>query len=128
MQKLEKSYIQENLGKTHCYKCGTSLDKAKIVELTDAPMTFVAHAICQKCAAESVVSISTMGIGAVPLLSDLSGVEVASFLKRKNVSYDELLDLNAALKKENIWNLLHKSEKSSVKKQKASEKIEKSQQ
>ena len=37
--------------------------------------------------------------------------EFKKFIGAKNVSYDEVLDLHIALKKETIWNLLQKKEK-----------------
>ncbi|KKS02864.1 MAG: hypothetical protein UV25_C0023G0001, partial [candidate division WWE3 bacterium GW2011_GWB1_42_41] len=55
----------------------------------------------------------------VPVQSDLKGTEFKKFVGIKSVSYDEVLDLHLALKKERIWNLLQKKEKNLVKPRKA---------
>ena len=116
---LEKRFIIENLQKTFCYKCGTSLEGAKLITITEAPIALVAHAVCAICKAESMITITPTGSGSVPVQSDLTGEEFKKFIGAKAVSYDELLDLHLALKKKDIWNLLAKKEKKSVSKQKA---------
>jgi hypothetical protein len=107
---LEKKYITENLQKTYCYRCGASLEGAKIVTITEAPVAIVAHAVCPVCSAESMVTITQTGSGIIPVQSDLTGLEYKRFMGTKPVSYDELLDLHVALKKGNLWNLLQKKE------------------
>ena len=119
---LEKKFILENLQKTYCYKCGTSLEGAKLVTITEAPIALVAHAVCGICKAESMITITPAGSGIVPVQSDLTGVEFKKFIGAKSVNYDELLDLHIALKKKNLWKLLVTKDKKSVKKSKASEK------
>ena len=116
---LEKKFIAENLQKTFCYRCGASLEGAKLVTITEAPIAFIAHAVCPICSAESMLTITPAGSGIVPIQSDLTGSEFKKFIGQKAVSYDELLDLHVALKKENIWNLLQKKEQKSEKHQKA---------
>ena len=116
----KEKYILENLRKTLCYKCGTSLERAEIVPISsEASIAWVAHAVCPKCKAESMVTITPTGNGIVPVQSDLKGTEFKKFVGIKSVSYDEVLDLHLALKKERIWNLLQKKEKNSVKPRKA---------
>lgn len=109
---LENAYIKEYLQKTYCYKCGASLDRAKLETITEAPVALVAHAICAKCQAESMVTITTAGGGVTPLLSDLNVTEFKKFMKAKSVSYDELLDLHTTLKKTDLCSLMGKKEKS----------------
>jgi hypothetical protein len=116
---LEKTYINEYLQNTYCYKCGASLEHAKLETIKDAPIALVAYAICSKCQAESVVTITSAGGGVTPLISDLDVTEFKKFMGAKSVSYDELLDLHKMLSKNNICNLLGKKDKPLVKKQKA---------
>ncbi len=116
---LEKKFIVENLQKTLCYKCGASLGEAKLVPLTNAQVAWIAHAVCPICKAESMVTITSAGSGITPVQSDLTGMEYKKFVGIKSVSYDELLDLHVALKKEPLWNLLQKKEKSLEKHRKA---------
>jgi len=113
---LEKKFILENLEKATCYKCGTSLEGAKLVTITEAPIAVVAHAVCPICKAESMITITPTGSGIVPVQSDLTGQEFKKFVGSNAVSYDDLLDLHAALKKQNIWSLLVQKEKKQVKK------------
>ena len=108
---IEKKFILENLQKTYCYKCGASLEGAKLVTITEAPIALVAHAVCVVCKAQSMVTITQTGSGTVPVQSDLTGEEFKKFIGAKTVSYDELLDLHVALKKKNIWNLMDKKDK-----------------
>lgn len=113
---LETKFIQENLQKTFCPKCGSSLVGAKLVTITEAPIALVAHAVCTVCKAESMVTITPAGSGIVPVQSDLTGKEYKKFIGARTVSYDDILDLHLALKKENLWNLLDKKEKQQEKK------------
>ncbi|GIW69294.1 MAG: hypothetical protein KatS3mg101_0041 [Patescibacteria group bacterium] len=116
----KENYILENLRKTHCYRCGGSLERAEIVPISnETSLAWVAHAVCPKCKAESMVTITPTGNGIVPVQSDLKGTEFKKFVGIKSVSYDEVLDLHLALKKEHIWNLLQKNEKKSAKPRKA---------
>jgi hypothetical protein len=116
---LARNFITKNLQKTRCYKCGKSLETARFVEIANAPIAWIAHAVCPTCKAESMVTITPSGNGIVPIQSDLTGFEIKKFIGVKSVSYDELLELHLALKKETIWNLLQKKEKNSEKKTKA---------
>lgn len=116
---LEKKFILENLQKTYCYRCGTSLEGAKLITITEAPIALVAHAVCSICKAESMITITMAGSGIVPVQSDLTGEEFKKFIGAKAVSYDELLDVHLALKKKSIWKLLVKKDKQSVKPSKA---------
>lgn len=112
---LEKKFILENLQKSSCYRCGASFEGAKLITITEAPIALVAHAVCASCKAESMITITPAGSGIVPLQSDLTGEEFKKFIGAKAVNYDELLDVHLSLKKQNIWNLLDKKEKKSVK-------------
>ena len=116
---LATKFITENLEKTLCYRCGKSMEGAKYVPITEAPLAWIAYAVCPTCKAESMVTITPTGNGIVPVQSDLAGKEFKKFIGVKSVSYDELLDLHLALKKESIWSLLRKKEKNSVKQTKA---------
>jgi hypothetical protein len=108
---FEKKYIAENLQKTYCYKCGSSLEGAELVPVSEAPVSLVAHAICPICRAESMVTITPAGSGSTPLISDLTAEELNKYIGVKAVAYEEVLNLHAALKKESLWNLLQKKEK-----------------
>ena len=118
MDMLEKDYIKEYLQKTFCYKCGTSLGSAKLETIAEAPVALIAHAVCPKCQAESMVTITSAGGGASPMLSDLNVTEFKKFMGVKSVAHDELLDLHKILKRKSLWSLLVKKEKSLEKKQK----------
>lgn len=120
---LEKKFIKENLGKTFCYKCGSSLERAKLVPISEAPIALVAHVSCPKCQAESMVTITANGVGSIPLTSDLMPDEFKKFLGTKSISLNDLLDLHKLLKKDSLWSLLRKQEQVSVKKLKVSKKI-----
>lgn len=113
---LERNLIKEYLQKATCYKCGSCLEGAKLETITEAPIAFVAYAVCIKCQAESMVTITSNGSGVTPLISDLNVTEFRKFIGIKSVSYDELLNLHKLLKKTNICNLLDKKEKLQVKK------------
>ena len=116
---FEQKFIAENLQKTYCPKCGSSLEGAQLVTISEAPIALVAHAVCPVCKAESMVTITPAGSGTVQVQSDLTGSEFKKFIGAKNVSYDEVLDLHIALKKETIWNVLQKKEKKQENKLKA---------
>jgi uncharacterized protein (UPF0212 family) len=109
---LEKKFILEHLEKTNCPKCGSSLKSAEIVPISEAPIAWIGHAVCPKCKAESMVTITQIGAGIVQVQSDMRADEYNKFIGASAVSYDEVIDLHKALKKKNIWNLLHKKEKS----------------
>ncbi|HLB51404.1 hypothetical protein A3F07_03985 [candidate division WWE3 bacterium RIFCSPHIGHO2_12_FULL_38_15] len=115
---FENRYIKEHLERTYCYKCGTSLEGAKLVTISEAPIAIIAHAICPKCQAESMVTITTAGTGTTPIVTDLKADEIKKFLAAKNVSYDDLLNLHKLLEKESLWKLLQKTEPNSEKNQK----------
>ena len=87
--------------------------------ITEAPIAFVAHAVCSKCQAESMVTITSAGGGVTPLISDLNIAEFKKFIGTKSVSYDELLDLHKMLSKKDIWSLLEKQDMSLAKRQKS---------
>lgn len=116
---FETKFIAENLQKTYCPKCGASLERAELVTISEAPIALLAHAVCAVCKAESMVTITPAGSGSVQVQSDLTAEEFKKFLGAKNVSYDEILDLHVALKKDSLWNLLEKKEKKSEDNQKA---------
>lgn len=107
---IETKNLKENLQSTTCYKCGFSLEDAKLIPISEAPLALIAHAVCSKCRAESMLTITAVGNGVIPLVSDLKGEEIKKFLGTKSVSFDELLDLHEMLEKESLWNLLHKPE------------------
>ena len=123
---IERKQIEEHLAKTFCYKCGASLDGAKLIPISEIPLALIAHVVCPKCQAESMVTITVGGSGVMPLTSDLTGSEMKDFIGLSSTSYDEILDLHKMLKKEHIWKLLQKKERSQAKRANKSEKIEKS--
>ncbi len=108
---LESSVIKEHLSKTFCYKCGTSLEDAKITTISEVPVAVVAHARCKNCQAESMVTITIAGGGSVPMLTDLTGDELKKFIGAKSITYDESLDLHLLLKKKPICELMQKKDK-----------------
>ena len=124
---LEQKHINESLAKVMCSKCGTRMDGSEFIPISEAPVAIVAHVVCAKCQAQSVVTITPTGTGIVPLVSDLVGSEIKKFLGKKSITYDEILDLHKDLKGKKIWKLLHKKEKYLGKNQKAIGAIEKSQ-
>lgn len=108
---MQKStQLKESLAKLYCYKCGASLESAKFVMISQAPLARVAHAVCQNCQAESMVTLTDLGSASIPVLSDLTGDEFSFFMKAQTTSYDDLLDLHKMLKKDNIWSLLQNQE------------------
>ncbi len=112
---LEQKFIKENLERTFCYKCGANLGGATLVSITEAPYAMVAHAVCPACKAESMVTITTTGVGAFPFISDLGSKEFKKFINAKSIDRKELFDLYKALKKESVWKLLQKKEQHSGK-------------
>ena len=117
---IENKVVLKQLQNAKCYKCGGSLAHAQIVPITSTQIGWVGHAVCPACKAESMVTITQTGTtGIMPVRSDLKGIEYKKFVGVKAVSYDDVLELHQALKKESIWNLLDKKEKGSGKKQKA---------
>jgi hypothetical protein len=113
---LEKKFITESLQKTRCYKCGSTMERAKIIPITEAPLALVAHTVCATCQAEGMLTITPVGSGLMPIKSDLKGDEVKKFIDAKAVSYQELLDLHTTIKKEGIWKLLDKKDSKKEKK------------
>lgn len=107
--------LKTHLSKTLCPKCGSSLDTAKLVPITEMPVGILAHAVCIKCKSENMVRITSMGAGVMPLISDLQGREVKKFINTGNVTFEEVIELHKKLSKESICNLLQKKEPSSVK-------------
>lgn len=87
--------------------------------ITKARLALVAHAVCPVCQAASMITITPNGSGTTPIHSDLTGNEFKKFIKAKAISYEELLELHRALKKKDIWNLIHKKENNLAKKQKS---------
>ncbi|MFZ5424435.1 MAG: hypothetical protein ACOZAO_01420 [Patescibacteria group bacterium] len=108
---IEKRIINEQLAKTTCYRCGNSLEGGELVPISHVHVALIAHVICPKCQAESMVTITLSGSGAMPIISDLTGEEVKKFLGIKSISYNELLDIHQKLKKKSICKLLYKKEK-----------------
>jgi ribosomal protein S27AE len=108
---FEQKYIKEHLERTFCYKCGSSLEGAKLITISEAPIALVAHAVCPKCQAESMVTITSMGSGVSPVISDLTGEELKRFISARAVNYEDLFNLHKTLEKETIWKLLQKKEK-----------------
>ncbi len=91
------------------------MEEAKLETISEAPLAFIAHAVCQKCQAESMLTVTATGSGMTPILSDLNVQEFKKFISFKSVSYNDLLDLHALLKKEKLCNLLDKKESSQEK-------------
>lgn len=116
---LAKKVITESLQKTVCPRCKASLENAHLVTVSEAPSSLVAHTVCPVCKAESMLTITSHGSGILPVQSDLTAKEFKTFMLSKTVSYDDLLDLHSALKKDSLWKLLEKREKSLRRKQKA---------
>ncbi len=107
--------LKIHLSKAFCPKCGSSLDTAKLVPLTEMPLGVLAHAVCIKCKSENMVRITSMGAGVMPLVSDLQGTEVKKFVNTGNVSFGEIIELHKKLSKESICNLLRNKEQRSEK-------------
>lgn len=107
---LEHTHLKTFLSKAYCNKCGTSLDTAELVPITEMPLGLVAHAVCARCKSENMVTITTLGTGVVPLVSDLTGQEIKKFVKSDNISYDDVLAIHKKLRKDSICNLMQKKE------------------
>jgi len=117
---IDRKLIVENLlQRTQCHKCGGRLDQARLVTVSEDMATWVAHAVCPVCKAESMITITPGGGGIAPVYSDLKVSERRKFATAAPINYDDLLDLHQALKKEKIWNLLDKKDKNLEKKRKA---------
>ena len=108
---IQKQAIKEHLSKTFCYKCGISLEGAKLVPISNAPVALIAHAVCPNCQAQSMITFTAGGSGAMPITSDLYGEEIKKFMTCKQITIDDVLKMHEILKKEKLWNLLHKKEK-----------------
>lgn len=115
---LEQRYIKEHLEKAVCYKCGSSLVNAKLMTISEAPLVFLAHAICPACQGQSMVTITALGSGTIPLVSDLKVDEIKKFMFEKSITFDEVLNLHKKLEKTSIWKLLHKKDKKQERKSK----------
>jgi hypothetical protein len=87
--------------------------------VSESLVSLVAHATCPSCKAESMLTLTPTGSGVAPVYTDLTSSEIEKFTKRSVISYDDVLDLHLALKKEKLWNLLDKKEKNSAKRTKA---------
>lgn len=109
---LADTHINEHLTKTKCYNCGVSLERARLTPLRKAQISLVAHAVCQNCLSESILTITFDESGSMPISSDLKSSELSAFMGRAPTSYDEIFEIHEALKKKPIWKLLQKKEKS----------------
>lgn len=116
---LAKKVITESLQNTTCPKCGASMGQARLITISEAASSLVAHAVCPVCKTESMLTITPHGSGVLPIYSDLIDEEFKKFILERPVSYDDLFDLHTILKKKNIWKLLQEKEKNSEKNQKA---------
>lgn len=117
MQELiEKKFITDTLQRAICPKCRASLESAEVYTITQAPTSLIAHATCLNCQTASMVTITTAGTGLMPIKSDMQGDEFRRFADLEAVNYEDVLDLHEDLKKENLWNWLHKKEKLQEKK------------
>src|SRR3989344_6566836 len=123
---IEKSYIEKHLSEIACYKCGKALSGTRLTPISEVPVALIAHAKCANCGAESMITITVGGSGAMPMVSDLAGNEIKKFIGAKNISVDELLDLHLILKGKSICKLLRSQETSLAKTQKNLEETSKS--
>ncbi len=115
---IEARHLKKHLSKTYCSKCGSALDTAELVPISELPLAVIAHAVCGKCKSENMITITSAGTGVMAMASDLTSEEVQKFVSAKNVSLDEVLDLHKKLKRNSVCNLLRKKEHNLVKKQK----------
>jgi hypothetical protein len=115
---LEQRIIKEHLERSVCYKCGSSLETAKLFMISEAPMALLAHAICANCQGQTMLTITATGSGTMPVISDLWVEEIKRFMFEKSVTYDDLLGLHKKLEKKSICSLLRKKDKKQVKKSK----------
>lgn len=113
---FEQTQLKTFLAKAFCRKCGACLDTAELVPISELPLGMVAHAVCARCQSENMVTITTLGTGVLPLVSDLMGKEIKKFVNSENISYDDVLNIHKKLRKESLCNLLHKKETNLVKK------------
>jgi hypothetical protein len=113
---IEAKHIKESLSGLNCYRCGKSLERARFTTVaaptTSASLALLAHVVCAKCQAQSMVTVTPSGMGAVPLVTDLTEGEFIKFVGSSEISYEEILNLHKKLKKQSIWNLMQKKEKS----------------
>lgn len=110
--------LKSHLSKTYCTKCGSSLDSAKLVPVGQFPLAVIAHAFCAVCNSENMVTITSLGTGVMPMMSDLKGSEVQYFMNLSEITPDEILELHKELEKDSLCNLLQKKEKNLEKEQK----------
>lgn len=115
---LEREYLKSKLAETKCYKCNETLGGSVFAVLNNMPLMTIGHAVCSKCQSQNMVTLAITGNTVSPMESDLISEEVAKFASLSQISYTELLDLHQALKKESLCKLLHKQEKTLVKKTK----------
>lgn len=107
---FETKRIKESLSEVTCYKCGKTLEGARLTSITEASVVLVACAVCKKCQAQNMITITPVGTGSVPLMSDLSSEEIGKFINLGSISYDEILEFHKELKKKSLWSLLQKKE------------------
>ena len=124
---MDKKTVNEHLIKTFCYKCGKSLDGARIVPISEMPIAITAHVTCPNCKAESMVTITLAGSGVLPVVTDLIPTEIKDFFGQREVTTDDILDLHIIIKKGQLWNLLQPKELNLAKKAERLEKTENSQ-
>jgi hypothetical protein len=113
---IETLHLKNHLAKAYCSKCGVSLGTAKLVPISDLPLGVIAHAVCENCNSENMVTITSVGTGVMAMASDLTSDEIKKFVSTSGVSYEEVLELHNRLKKESLWNLLQKKEHNSERK------------
>ena len=104
-----------------------SLDGARLTPISKVPLALVAHAVCQNCLAESIITITLAGSEVASSSSDLKSSELQNFVGLRPTSYEELFELHSKLKRKPIWKLLQQNEKHSERKIKDLEMKEKSQ-
>lgn len=105
------SIIKNQLSKALCFKCGSSLDTAKIVPISEMALGTVSHAVCSVCKAENMLTITSIGTGVIPTASDLTSEEILKFANSSPVRLEDVLNLHKELKKDSLCNLLQKKEK-----------------
>ena len=115
---IETPHLKNHLAKAYCSKCGVSLGTAKLVPISDLPLGVIAHAVCENCNSENMVTITSVGTGVMAMASDLTSDEIKKFANTSGVSYDEVLALHTRLKQDSLWNLLQKKEHNLAKKRK----------
>ncbi|MBI2414727.1 hypothetical protein HYV31_02720 [candidate division WWE3 bacterium] len=106
---IEDKQINEQLAKSNCYKCGESLNGAKMTTIGKLPAAVIAHTVCPNCQAESIITLTLAGSGIMPLISDLGPSEMQKFATNKPTSYDDLFKLHDIVKKGKLWKLLQRS-------------------